>query len=537
MPTSEAELAKLRGTRSLVRLWTPLLLIGFSVFYFADVLLRATEKYFWYDELFTVYLCRLGFHPLWGSLRAGIDLNPPLFYVLTKASTALAGENLIGPRLPEIAGFWVFCLSMFVVVNRRAGRVAGFVAMSLPIFTGAFYYAYDARPHGLVIGFCGLALVCWQASLAQFQRKWWLIGFSLSLLAALLTHCYAAVIAVPFAAAELIRAVQFRRLELSRWLALVAPTFVAGLSYIPLLRFYNAAVKGTAFLTFTPPVSDQIGWFYSFLLGPGILIVLSVILFLALKLIIVFQGPPLHETEQNGARASEIALAACFVSLPVFGLLLAKALHSPFVSRYFLSSVAGLCMLVGFAIGARKREKWTGTALATVMACSLIWHFSNLVRHRLRGVPEKLVEPSSGFSKNSSLQGPLGNYKLLLSNARPGEPVLVMWPIEFLYLVNYAPELRSQLYYIGWNQTDSFYRALERFHEWSPFPYHTVTAEQFFRSTPRFLLFGSDAANQMMGSVVWGGKMQSLQVSDGRFTAEFDVKGPTHGETKTTSAQ
>jgi hypothetical protein len=150
------------------------LLFGFSIFYFADVCLRASEKYFWYDEFFTLHLSRLpGFGVLWQALREGADFNPPLFYALTKASHAVFGTGQIGTRMPEIVGFWVFCLCLFAFVNRRAGAIAGSIAMLFPMLTGAFYYAYEARPYGVVLGFCGLAMFCWQRSLVVaggFQR-------------------------------------------------------------------------------------------------------------------------------------------------------------------------------------------------------------------------------------------------------------------------------------------------------------------------------------------------------------------------------
>src|SRR5947208_12606276 len=69
-----------------------LLLVGFSAIYFTDVGLRASEKYFWADEISTVYVCRLpNLGSLWEALRHGLDFNPPLFYVLTNASQSLFG--------------------------------------------------------------------------------------------------------------------------------------------------------------------------------------------------------------------------------------------------------------------------------------------------------------------------------------------------------------------------------------------------------------------------------------------------------------
>src|SRR5581483_2879451 len=109
---------------------------AFTIYYFADILLRASEKYFWYDELVTVYLCRL---PTLGDIHQAVihatDFNPPLFYLITRAAQSLAGEGLIATRLPEILGFWILCLALFAFVYRRAGLMAGFIAMALPVLT------------------------------------------------------------------------------------------------------------------------------------------------------------------------------------------------------------------------------------------------------------------------------------------------------------------------------------------------------------------------------------------------------------------
>ncbi len=511
-------------TRLHIRI-TPLVLLGFSLFYFADVFLRASEKYFWYDELFTVYLCRLPLHSLWQALQAGIDSNPPLFYLLTKASNAVFGEGLIATRLPEIIGFWLFCLCLFRFVSRRVGAVGGFTAMLLPIFTGAFYYAYDARAHGLVLGFCGLALVCWQMSLEQSRRGRWLNLFSVSLFGAFMIHCYALTIAVPFGIAELIGGIRSRRVQWQRWASLVAPVLAACIAYVPLLRGFRAMVKDTMFLSLSPLIWPQVHSFYAFLLGPCMLIVLLALIMLAFKVIETVRAARMPQSGILPIPAVELVLAVSFAALPVFGLLLAKAMQSPFYDRYFLSALAGLCILTALAAGVGRPANWVALTLAGVLACSAAWQFSALLRHRVEGIPEILNEPSSGFAMNISLAGPLEQYSFLQSEASKGERIVVLWPIEFLYLVNYAPKLAPQLYYLQRSENDSFYRVFERFQAWSPVKYTIMPQDEFLRSTPHFLLYGTDSVAQLAQMIQAGATMKSVRVSDGHFLAEMESKG------------
>ena len=145
-----------------------------SALYFADTLLRASLKTFWYDELVTVYLCKLpSFGATWSAVLHGADLNPPLLYLLTRWSQHLFGEGLIATRLPEILGFWVFGLCLFWFAKRRLGLLRGAIAGFFPVFTLAHYYAYEARPHGIVLGFFGLMLLCWQGARAGNRILLW----------------------------------------------------------------------------------------------------------------------------------------------------------------------------------------------------------------------------------------------------------------------------------------------------------------------------------------------------------------------------
>jgi hypothetical protein len=76
-----------------------------SAVYFAEIFLRATQKCFWFDELFTTYLCRLPtFKGTWTAVLHGADFNPPMLYLLTRGAHGVLGEGLIATRLPAMLG-------------------------------------------------------------------------------------------------------------------------------------------------------------------------------------------------------------------------------------------------------------------------------------------------------------------------------------------------------------------------------------------------------------------------------------------------
>src|SRR6266508_1563014 len=138
------------------------------------------------DELYTFYISLLPSHSdIWSALSTGADQIPPFFYMITRASILLFGENHVSIRLPEVLGFWVMSLCLFQFVSKRSSALHGLVAMLFPLVTDAYYYAFEARPYGLVLGFGGTALLCWQAAAEGYYRKLSLMGLALSLAAAI----------------------------------------------------------------------------------------------------------------------------------------------------------------------------------------------------------------------------------------------------------------------------------------------------------------------------------------------------------------
>ena len=118
----------------------------------------------------------------------------------------MIGSGAFGLRLPALLGFLMMqtrsLCCLFVFARRIGGRIAGTIALAFPVCTGIFYYASNARPYGLILGFSALAMVSWQAAVTPGRRRTgWLVALALALIAvinihygflimvALLTHC------------------------------------------------------------------------------------------------------------------------------------------------------------------------------------------------------------------------------------------------------------------------------------------------------------------------------------------------------------
>ena len=213
--------------RGVDRLVLVALLVGAGS-YCAHVAWLAAEKPLGNDELFTLYFSRLpGFDDVWRELETGVEQTPPFFYLVTRASQRMLGDNDVALRLPELGAVLLAAGCMLAVVARRSTLVHGTIAALLLLATQAGFYAYEARPYALVLGFVALCFLLWQLRL-DGGGPLVVTGLALAATAAVATHYYAVLALLPFVVAEATRAVGRRRLD-----AAVAGAFAVSL--VPLL--------------------------------------------------------------------------------------------------------------------------------------------------------------------------------------------------------------------------------------------------------------------------------------------------------------
>lgn len=491
------------------------IVVSFSILYFADILLRASAKYFWYDEFFTLYLCRLpDMRAISVALKHGLDFNPPLFYVLTRASQSIFGGGQIGIRLPEIVGFWVLCIGLYVYVRRRSGALSGFVAMLFPLLTAASFYAYDARPHAVVLGFCGLALLCWQSVHAaeRNHRTVWLLAFSVCLFFAFFTHCYAILIAIPFGAVELFRTLMRKRVEWPIWVSLMAPSLLAILTYIPLLRSFHQTVRGAFF----NPTAEGVLSFYVWLLLPA----LPIVLFF---LVLAFRWPGSRSNPQqwNSTLIEDTILALSFAALPLFGFLVSSLMQSPFVSRYFSSAVVGFSLLIGLGAGAAGSRSLR-ILLPAAMACGLLVSLGRAALDRFENKSLGLVEPSTKTLLSTTPGKPLANYPLLTSETADSLPIATNNQFYFIFLAHYAPALRDRLFFVVTSPQSLQYRGFLLLREFARASYNQpCLLSDFLRNNPAFLVYSNRERLPYLAQFLnAGGRLNSLKFGENDYLAE-----------------
>ena len=155
-------------------------LCWFSAVYLPTTAIIAARRYLWNDELFTFYISAQPLRRIWTVLLTGVDQQPPPFHWLTHELLRIFGPSPLAVRLPELAGFWLFGACVIVIVSRRLPPAYGFLGAMLAAVSGAYPYAYEARPYAIVLGLSALAFFCWQR-LDDGKGFAWLMAASLAI--------------------------------------------------------------------------------------------------------------------------------------------------------------------------------------------------------------------------------------------------------------------------------------------------------------------------------------------------------------------
>jgi Dolichyl-phosphate-mannose-protein mannosyltransferase len=461
-------------------------LSGFSIVYLAFTCMLASHKMMWNDELYTFYISRLpGISEVWSTLLTGAEQTPLLFYLITRASFALFGATELSIRLPEILGFWIMCLCLFWFVSRRTSALYGFISMLFPLGTGAFYYAYDARPYGLVLGFAGLALLCWQSaaekSTERSSRKIWLAGLCLSLAAAVSSHYYAVLVFLPLAFGEAVRSLSSRRLDLPIWLMFI-------LGAMPLIGFLPLIGSAMSYSStfWSKPEWISVPKFYYFLLTPAA-VPLTAMLFLSA----IYPSTPgtrlqTVEDHQSLSRlpAHEWAVALGFFLIPVVTVPLCMVFTGAFTDRYVIAAVIGVSIISALAF---RRLFFDRPAVTALMILIQFLCFISLGLHYYSQHDKERFGhlQTEGFLQSKYSSG----------NA-DGLPIAVSDPHTFMKLAHYAPpniarriiylaDTEASLRYIGHNSVEK--GMIDMIGPW--FHLEVVEYQRFVSTGKRFLVY------------------------------------------------
>jgi hypothetical protein len=432
---------------------------------------RAADRLLWHDELFTLYASRLSLPDLWRALADGLDLQPPLSYVITKAQVALTGEGLVATRLPSLVGFAVGCLGMALFVKRRVGVAGGTVALLVPAITTGYEYAYEARPYGLVLGATGIALVCWQAVEEPRWRGPALIGLGVAIAVAISLHYYAVLMLLPLAVGELLRMRRDRGLRLPVWIAMAAGC-VPMLAYLPLI----SAASEYSSLFWTRSSLGQVPYTYRYFLYPTLLPLLLGVIGFGLYRLLVPDNPPQHSSPTR-TLMPELGISLALLLLPIVAVGLGF-LTGGYRHRYAIPLVLGFGGVVGILSGTSRSLR--PAVLLAVLGAWLIGRSALYASLLLSGPPD-----------------PLQRHPMLhVAVAEPSLPIVLSNDATYTQLNHYGPPGLTRRLSIVMpprdlsvpRSEDSSERSMRALNRWQPVKIEEY-ADMIRRRTP-FYIYG-----------------------------------------------
>jgi hypothetical protein len=307
--------------------------------------------------------------------------------------------------------------------------VFGFVAMTLPLVTLAYTYAYEGRPYGLVLGFSSLCLVCWQEATDRPRRSLWLIGMTLSGAAAISCHYYAVFLCPAIGCGELVRSLARRRVDLPVWIALSC-TLLPLAAYLPLIQ---------AARTYSPhfwakPEWIAIYWFYYVLLAPA---AVPLVAALVVSSVWTIRG---NAPDSEPARTvpaiplHEVAAAAGFALIPLMAVPTAIFVTNAFTYCYALWAVIGVTVLTAMALSLLEGGRTATAALMVVVTVG--WFLTS-------GWSESQVKLQEADKWTNV-------YKFLETTGDPSLPIVVSeWQTFNLLAYNAPGEIKSRLVYLA----------------------------------------------------------------------------------------
>ncbi len=141
------------------------------------------------------------------------------------------------------------------------------------------------------------------------------------------------------------------------------------------------------------------------------------------------------------------------------------------------------------------------------------------------GRGEWLDEPSSKYALDTTPGQPLALNPLLLSD-HSQLPIAVLSPLDFLYLVHYAPLIEPRLYFVAPSPSDFTYVAFKRLLRCCAITFNEpATDREFTRSHADYLAYGSPGDfNQIALLGQLGSHLDAIQVQQSHFLARFTAE-------------
>lgn len=413
-------------TTPISRGFLSLILICLILIYF---LLTApcAHRLLWHDELFTYYIANAPtMARFWQELR--LDLNPPFEYLAVRLSLHLFGESEYATRLPSILAFLMGSLCFYRFIAGRLKPVYGILAMVLLWASPFFYYATEARPYALIMGFFGLSLLAWDRASSPERTTGSVLLLFFAITGMMLSHLFALLYIIPFCLAELWLVAHRRRIDLPVWIALLLPCCIPFI-YLSTVRGYGAGAFPPAFQA---SVFQMVAFYYGSLKreGPALLVALYCGLAAAWR----SNGIPPKLTRKIGL--VDVVLIATILAMPVIVNIVQMRSHAAFFGRYAAVEAFGFSWLLACFLA-----MYTGASrLAAVVVAGCMLAYAAALNLGPEDKPSFWAKRGAPTAAQQSRA---------LEAIDPNLPIAAASGLTFLEMDHYAdPAVIDRLYYL-----------------------------------------------------------------------------------------
>lgn len=405
----------------LTRRAEPWVLAILTAVYFVMVYMNAERKTMYYDEFITYYIAldgRPGFTEFCTRIWKGPDAAPPTYATLTWLAGRLIINDHIALRLPSILGFYVCGVCVYLYCRKFISFFYVTIGLLFLLTSGAYDYAYEGRPYGVVLGGVGMALVFWERASHQTPRPWAWMGLALSLAMAFGCHYYSILVLIPLGIGEVVRTVETGRVNLSVWAAFL----VASLSMLLFLPFISYSLGNFS--------ANQRRLAIPFNLYMNIFYKSTVLFWIALCPLAIAYGlgrTGALESDKTSSRPplnlivvpAVLALQPFFVFFAVW-----VVLKKSNAERYSLPAVLGLVALIAFCSQQVARNS---RMLGIIVTLLLLMYFPAVAASKFKNSPSR--EDYRKYAAHLRKSAPLA-----------GVPILVPQAETYYRLHYYLPE-------------------------------------------------------------------------------------------------
>ncbi len=310
-----------------------------AAFYLVTSIYIASQRVFWFDELFTLHIARLPhWSSIWSALGNGVDALPPAYYMLVRLFDSLFGPGNVAARLPSAIAMVVGLLLIFDCARRLTDGLHGLIALCVATCSFLPYYGYEARSYAIYFMLAALGFWAWTVDAGG--GRWPVVLFGAAFFAGVCFHYYFGMCLVPYALWEVLRCKRGQRLS-PKLIAGFAGAIVPIALLSPLILSFSHKFAGGYW---NRPTFIELRAIFAQIFPDGFFLLALIMVW------IVFTAPENEQRTSSQAMSPAEAVGWLFLCIPLVAFVVAEWKTNAFYSRYFIGVLPGVAVAFAFLL-------------------------------------------------------------------------------------------------------------------------------------------------------------------------------------------